>query len=82
MSQLHYGMIDPAGGLDMRLSFDHRVLDGVTAAKALADLEGVLLDEILQECTESAGNGGPARTEIHPAPSGQAVGSFQEDCPR
>ena len=81
-SQLHYGMIDSAGGLDMRLSFDHRVLDGVTAAKALADLEGVLLGEILQECTESASNGGHARTEIHHALSRQAVGSLQEDCPR
>lgn len=59
-SQLHYGMFDPAGGLDMRLSFDHRVLDGVTAARGLADLEGVLLGEMLRECTQSAG------IEAHP----------------
>ena len=56
-SQLHYGMFDPAGGLEMRLSFDHRVLDGATAARGLADLEGVLLGEMVRECTESAGNG-------------------------
>lgn len=50
-STLHYGMFDAAGGIPMRLSFDHRVLDGTTAARVLADLEGVLLGEVLQECT-------------------------------
>ena len=39
-SQLHYGMIDADGRMEMRLSFDHRVLDGSTAAAAFADLEG------------------------------------------
>src|SRR5262245_16417007 len=29
---LHYGLFSEAGKLDMRLSFDHRVLDGATAA--------------------------------------------------
>ena len=53
-STLHYGMLDPTGGLEMRLSFDHRVLDGATAARALEDLETVLLGEILHECTGSA----------------------------
>lgn len=51
---LHYGMFDAIGGIDMRLSFDHRVLDGATAAQALADLEAVLLGEILQECRGNA----------------------------
>ena len=68
-SQLHYGMFDPAGALDMRLSFDHRVLDGVTAALALADLENVLLGEILRECTESARNGMLVRTEAQIGPT-------------
>ena len=63
-SQLHYGMFDPAGGLEMRLSFDHRVLDGVTAARGLADLESVLLGEILQECIESAESGARAGVEV------------------
>jgi len=53
-STLHYGMFDAIGAIDMRLTFDHRVLDGATAAQALADLEGVLLGEILQECRNSA----------------------------
>jgi hypothetical protein len=48
-STIHYGMFDEAGCLDMRLSFDHRVLDGATAAQALVDLEAVLLREILDE---------------------------------
>ena len=48
-STLHYGMFDDAGSLEMRLSFDHRVLDGATAAQALVDLESVLMNEILDE---------------------------------
>jgi hypothetical protein len=48
--QLHYGMFDSTGCLPMRLSFDHRVLDGAAAAQALADLEEVLLSEIVREC--------------------------------
>jgi len=50
-STLHHGIIEPSGGLQMRLSFDHRVLDGTTAASALEELEAVLLGEVLQECT-------------------------------
>lgn len=46
---LHYGLFDAAGNLDMRLSFDHRVLDGAIACRALAELEKVLLGEILDE---------------------------------
>lgn len=53
-SQLHYGMIDRDGRLEMRVSFDHRVLDGAAAAQALADMERVLLDELVRECTELA----------------------------
>jgi hypothetical protein len=49
-SELHYGMLDPSGAVEMRLTFDHRVLDGATAAEALGELEGVLLGPILQEC--------------------------------
>jgi hypothetical protein len=62
-SQLHYGIFDPAGGLEMRLSFDHRVLDGVTAARGLADLEGVLLREMVLECTQSENGAHPKRAE-------------------
>ena len=34
---LHYGLFDAGGNLDVRLTFDHRVLDGAPMARALAD---------------------------------------------
>ena len=43
---LTYGVIGPAGDLDVRLVYDHRVLDGATVARALARLE-VQLNEAL-----------------------------------
>lgn len=48
-STLHYGLLDERGCLDVRLAFDHRVLDGAPAADALVNLEHVLLGEILAE---------------------------------
>jgi hypothetical protein len=49
---LHYSLFDDEGNLDMRLSFDHRVLDGAVAARSLQDLEEVLHQEILDELLE------------------------------
>jgi hypothetical protein len=46
---LHYGLFDEKGCLDVRLAFDHRVLDGALAAEALFQLETVLLGQILDE---------------------------------
>jgi hypothetical protein len=46
---LHYGLFDDKGCLDVRLAFDHRVLDGALAAEALLQLETVLLGQILDE---------------------------------
>lgn len=46
---LNYGVIEPDGGVDVRLVYDHRVLDGATVARALADLERVLCTEMLEE---------------------------------
>jgi hypothetical protein len=46
---LNYGVIDAAGNVDVRLIYDHRVMDGSTVARALADLERVLQNEILAE---------------------------------
>ena len=46
---LHHGLFDDKDRLDMRLAFDHRVLDGAVAASALAQLESTLLGEILAE---------------------------------
>jgi hypothetical protein len=60
-STLHYGTFGAEGDLAVRLTFDHRVLDGAAAARALADLEGALLGEVLQECaSQGGGAGGPA----------------------
>jgi hypothetical protein len=49
-STLFYGLFDSSGNLQVRLSFDHRVLDGATAAAALAELEAMLVGPILEEC--------------------------------
>jgi hypothetical protein len=50
-SMLHYGLIDEAGDLDLRLTFDHRVMDGAAAARVLVDLERTLQGNILSELT-------------------------------
>ena len=48
-SMLHYGLIDASGSLDVRLTWDHRVMDGVSAAQALVEIEQALQGEILAE---------------------------------
>jgi hypothetical protein len=42
-------VIGPDGGLDVRIIYDHRVMDGTTVARALGDLERVLRHEIVAE---------------------------------
>jgi hypothetical protein len=46
---LNYGVIEADGGVDVRITYDHRVLDGATVARALADLERALTHEVLAE---------------------------------
>ena len=46
---LHYGLFDERGRLDVRLSWDHRVMDGGTVGRILADLESLLNREIARE---------------------------------
>jgi len=53
-AMIHYGLFDEAGGLDMRLALDHRVLDGVTAARVLVEFERTLQTDILAELTGMA----------------------------
>jgi hypothetical protein len=50
-STLHYGMFDDMGRLDVRLSFDHRVMDGGTVGRILTDLEAMLNREMVSEIT-------------------------------
>ncbi len=52
-SSLHYGMFDEEGRLDVRITWDHRVMDGATAARILADLEAVLTGAIVKELSWS-----------------------------
>ena len=46
-----YAPLQPSGAMDVRMAFDHRVLDGASAARALADLEETLLGEVAAELT-------------------------------
>ncbi len=48
-SILNYGPFDSEYRLDVRLHFDHRVYDGMTAARVLAEIEEVLNSDLLQE---------------------------------
>lgn len=46
---LNYGVLDDRGEVDVRLIYDHRVLDGANVARALQEMERVLCGEILAE---------------------------------
>jgi hypothetical protein len=46
---LTYGPLDSDGKLKMRLVFDHRVIDAMTAAKALVRLEEIMRSQIAEE---------------------------------
>ena len=46
---LNYGTFEPDGAIDVRLTYDHRALDGASIARALAALEEVLHGPIREE---------------------------------
>jgi hypothetical protein len=48
-SALNYGVVSEEGLVDVRLTYDHRVLDGGTAARALVDVEEEMNGPILAE---------------------------------
>jgi hypothetical protein len=48
-SLLHYGAIDPQGNITIRLTYDHRVLDGSGPSKALNEMEQVLKTNVTAE---------------------------------
>jgi hypothetical protein len=52
-STLHYGLFDEQGRIEVRVTWDHRVLDGATIARILADMEAILNREIVRELTPS-----------------------------
>lgn len=51
---VNYGVIDEQGMVDVRVIYDHRVMDGATVARALRRLEEVLQTTIVQELWEYA----------------------------
>jgi hypothetical protein len=51
---LTYGLMDADGRVDVRLVYDHRVMDGATVARALVRLEAVLNTTIAGELAASA----------------------------
>jgi len=53
-STLTYGPIDRDGRVDVRVIYDHRVLDGATVARALARLEETLNGPVLAELRDAA----------------------------
>ncbi len=52
---LNYGTFELDGSLDFRLTYDHRVIDGATAARALGALEEVLHGQIREELLAEVG---------------------------
>jgi hypothetical protein len=52
-TSLHFGLFDEDGRLDVRLSWDHRVMDGATIARVLVDLETALVRDITQELSQA-----------------------------
>jgi hypothetical protein len=53
---LNYGVIDSDGYVNVRIIYDHRVMDGAIVARALARLEQILNTSILDEIRSLAKN--------------------------
>lgn len=52
---LNYGPIDQAGGVNVRILYDHRVMDGATVARALVQFEEILNGPVVEELQSLAG---------------------------
>ncbi|MCS6863909.1 MAG: hypothetical protein RMJ56_02395 [Gemmataceae bacterium] len=46
---INTGIFDDDGSVDVRIHFDHRVVDGMPVARALAELEQILCSDIVKE---------------------------------
>ena len=55
-SMMTYGMIQPDASMEILLHWDHRIYDGVLAARALQKLEDVMNGEIADELLAGAKN--------------------------
>lgn len=71
---LNYGPIDEHGKVDVRIIYDHRVLDGAMVARALAALEeeltGPTVENLLATCHSALA---PRESEIEPVDSMRPV---------
>jgi len=54
-SLLNYGVMNADGTLDVRIIYDHRVMNGATVARALTRLEEILNTKVLEEVLTLAG---------------------------
>jgi hypothetical protein len=57
---LNYGVIADDGTVDVRIIYDHRVMDGADVARALAELEQVLNDQVARSLLAPPMRNGPA----------------------
>jgi hypothetical protein len=57
---LTFGPISPTGTVNVKIIYDHRVMDGRTVARCLCDLEATLNTAILQELTTMIPGPAPA----------------------
>jgi len=61
---LNYGVIGEDGNVDVRLIYDHRVLDGATVARALEEMEGILNHDLPEMLVRQPRNGTLVRREV------------------
>lgn len=50
-STIHFGLLDERDRMDVRFSWDHRVMDGGLVARTLVDMESILNRDIARELT-------------------------------
>ena len=71
---LNYGIFEPEGALDVRIVYDHRVMDGGTVARAIVELEDVLRGPILEELLADAATSHPHDDTVESAGLAEAIG--------
>ncbi len=65
-TSLNTGVVADDGTVDVRLHFDHRVMDGMPAARALVELEEVLRTKIVAELNAMVDAQGREPAHAHP----------------
>lgn len=81
---LTYGPLDGDGSLPVRLTYDHRILDGCDAARVLAEVEQALRGELLEEVrgasdlADLAWKEGPGGREWQPLPNERGAAEDEE----